>query len=48
MNRVRVFIVLASLWFSATGCVVHTHPEYAHYHHHRHSEHREVIIVHRD
>ena len=45
MKRVSALILLASVVFSAVGCVVHTRPEHAHYHHH-HPEHREVVIVH--
>jgi hypothetical protein len=46
MKRVSAIIVLASLMFSAMGCVVHTRPEYVRRHHHHHPEHREVVVVH--
>lgn len=46
MKRVRALIVLASVVFSTTSCIVHTYPEHARHHHHH--EHREVIVVHHD
>ena len=56
MSRVNALIVLTSIAFSALGCVVHTHPEHAHYRHSHphphppphHEVHREVIVVHHD
>jgi len=44
MNRLSTIVVLASVTFSAIGCVVRTRPEHAH--RHRHHEHREVVVVH--
>jgi len=44
MNRLSTIVVLASVMFSAIGCVVRTRPEHAH--RHRHHEHREVVVVH--
>lgn len=44
MKRLSALIILASVVFSAVGCVVRTRPEHAHYHHH--PEHREVVVVH--
>jgi len=50
MKRITSLVLLASIAWSAIGCVVHTHPEHAHYRHrpvHREPVHREVIVVHR-
>jgi len=44
MNRVSAIVILASVMFSAIGCVVRTRPEHAHRHYHH--EHREVVVVH--
>ncbi len=50
MNRVSVFIMMASVAILASGCIVRTRPEHAHYHHphHHHHEHDDVVIVHHD